>query len=82
MLMIASVTFIFAASDVAVQSADALYELGLFKGTGVKDDGTPEYSLDKTMTRQEAITMLVRLLGKENEAISQNIYMPFTDVDA
>ena len=45
--------------------ADELYDLGLFKGTGTDANGNPEYSLDAAPTRAEAVTMLVRLLGKE-----------------
>ena len=62
--------------------ANALYEFGLFNGTGVAEDGTPIYSLDKSSTRQEAVVMLVRLLGKENEANHCTTKHPFTDVDA
>lgn len=70
----------FAASDKATQAADALYELGLFKGTGTNADGTPIYDLDKTPTRNQAIIMLVRLLGKEEEALAGTWSIPFTDV--
>ena len=41
-----------------------LNELGLFNGVGTKADGTPNYNLDAKPTRDEAITMLVRLIGK------------------
>lgn len=34
------------------------------------------------MTRSEAVTMLVRLLGRENEALSGKWETPFTDVPA
>jgi hypothetical protein len=71
---------LFAASPSAIQSANTLYTLGLFKGTGVNADGTPIYDLDRAPTRHEAITMLVRLLGKENEAVSKKWDIPFTDV--
>lgn len=55
--------------------ADALAELGLFKGT---DNG---YELDGTLTREQAATMLVRLLGKEDEALLSSAEKhPFTDV--
>ena len=54
--------------------ADALNQMGLFKGT---ETG---YELDRTPTRGEAATMLVRLLGKETEAIEKNYQTPFTDV--
>lgn len=73
-----------ASADVsaAVRAADSLYELGLFQGTGTDADGKPVYELDRAPTRNEAITMLVRLLGKEAEATSGVWNMPFTDVAA
>ena len=69
-----------AASDEATEAAEALYELGLFKGTGTNPDGTPIFDLDKTPTRNQAIIMLVRLLGKEEEALAGTWEIPFTDV--
>ena len=71
----------FAASDEAVQAANALHTLGLFNGTGKDANGNPIYDLDRQPTRQEAITMLVRLLGKEKEATSKTWKTIFTDVD-
>ena len=56
--------------------------MGLFRGVGALEDGTPNFALDRTLTRQEAVTMLVRLLGKEQEAFSKTWEMPFTDVAA
>lgn len=70
----------FAADDEATNAADALYSLGLFSGTGTNADGTPIYDLDRAPTRQEAITMLVGLLGKKEEALAGNWDIPFTDV--
>ncbi|MDY3282355.1 S-layer homology domain-containing protein [Dysosmobacter sp.] len=70
----------FAASDEATAAAEALYELGLFKGTGTNSDGTPIFDLDKTPTRNQAIIMLIRLLGKEEEALEGTWSIPFTDV--
>ena len=67
-MIISLVPFAAAASDEATEAAEALYELGLFKGTGTNPDGTPIFDLDKTPTRNQAIIMLVRLLGKEEEA--------------
>lgn len=61
--------------------ADELYDLGLFKGTGTDANGNPEYSLDAAPTRAEAVTMLVRLLGKETEAQEGTWEVPFTDLD-
>lgn len=44
--------------------ADELYELGLFRGT---ENG---YELDEHFTRAQGATMLVRLLGEEEKALS------------
>lgn len=54
--------------------ADFLNTLGLFHGTG------QGYELNRSMNRCEAGTMLVRLLGKEAEALEENNDHPFTDV--
>lgn len=70
-----------AAGSEAIAAANTLYSYGLFKGTGVNSDGTPIYDLDRVPTRQEAIIMLVRLLGKEGEALSGSFSHPFIDVD-
>lgn len=70
----------FAASDAAQKDAQALYDLGLFQGTGNNADGTPNFDLDRTPTRAEAVTMLVRLLGKDAEATAGSWTTPFTDV--
>ena len=56
--------------------AEELQELGLFLGT---DEG---FALDKTLTREQAATMLVRLLGKEKEAAAESYTAQFTDVAA
>lgn len=70
-----------AATPVGAQdSAQLLYNLGLFRGTGVNADGTPQFDLDRAPTRAEAITILVRLLGKEAEAMAKTWSIPFTDV--
>jgi len=69
-----------AASEEATEAAEALYELGLFRGTGTNADGTPIFDLDKVPTRNQAIIMMVRLLGKEEEALAGDWNLPFTDV--
>lgn len=56
------------------KSAEALHSLGLLQGT---DKG---YEPNKTLTRAEAVTMIVRLLGKEKYALSVKWEIPFTDV--
>lgn len=64
----------------AQSDAELLYNLGLFKGTGTNADGSPQFSLDRAPTRAEAVTILVRLLGKEQEAQAGSWNIPFTDV--
>lgn len=81
-LLVATAPCAFAADANATQAANRLYTLGLFSGTGKNADGTPIFELDRMPTRQEAITMLVRLLGKEDEANAGSWTTPFTDVDA
>jgi len=61
-------------------AAEMLYTLGLFKGTGVNPDGTPIFDLDKAPTRDQGLIMLIRLLGKEQEALAGTWDIPFTDV--
>ncbi len=57
--------------------AERLKGLGLFKGVSETD-----FALDRAPTRTEALVMLVRVLGKENEALSKVRKHPFTDVPA
>ncbi|PKM51172.1 MAG: hypothetical protein CVV02_08480 [Firmicutes bacterium HGW-Firmicutes-7] len=54
--------------------ADYLNEMGLFQGTG------QGYDLESAATRSQAAVMVVRLLGKEKEALSMNYQHPFLDV--
>ncbi len=58
----------------STKNADALFSLGLFKGTGAS------YELDATPTRAQGITMLIRLLGEENAALSSDATLSFQDV--
>ncbi len=81
-LLLAMIPAAYAAQTEATEAADTLYELGLFKGTGTDADGKPVFDLDRAPTRAEAVTMLVRLLGKESEAKSGSWTTPFTDVAA
>ncbi len=58
----------------ATQKADMLNAIELFRGT---ENG---YELEKPLTRMEALIMLIRLSGKENEALYGEEYAhPFTD---
>lgn len=73
-MLVATPITAFAASADAQNAAEKLSELGLFKGTG------KGYDLDREPTRQEAVVMLVRLLGKEADAKSETWVHPFNDV--
>ena len=63
------------ASDIIQQeSAQALFDLGLFKGT---DKG---FELDRSLTRVEGAVMLTRYLGGEAQALAGSFQSPFTDL--
>jgi len=55
-------------------AAEALWNDGLFLGSG------DTFDLDKPLTRAAGITMIVRLLGKEKDAIAKSYKTPFNDV--
>lgn len=57
-----------------------LNTLGLFQGTQVNADGSTNFELNRAPTRVEALVMLIRLLGKETEALDGSWTHPFTDV--
>lgn len=57
--------------------ADDLKALGLFKGVS-----ETEYELNRAPTRAEAVTMLVRLLGMEGQALDGTWAHPFSDIPA
>ena len=56
--------------------ADALYNMGLFQGTDLG------YELDQPATRIQALIMLIRLMGQEDEALASNYEFPYHDVPA
>ena len=64
----------------AEEAAWELYSMGLFNGTGTDEQGQPVFELERAPTRHEAVTMLVRLLGKEEEAKAGSWTIPFLDV--
>lgn len=65
----------------AQQAAEHLYCLGLLDGAGTGSDGMPNFNLGGTMTRGEAITMVVRLTGGKEAALTGGNTHPFADVD-
>lgn len=76
-MTVASVPAVSAAWDTSYEEALAqdLKELGIFQG--VSDT---EFDLERAPTRVEALVMLIRLLGKDKEALTQDWSHPFSDV--
>ena len=75
-LTIFPVTSLASEANTAEEKAQALYELGLFYGKGSNSDGTPNFALQDSATRNEAATMLIRLMGQESKAKSQLVAVP------
>ena len=70
---------VYAQRDVSYEEirAQELKELGLFLGVSDTD-----FALDRAPSRMEAVVMLIRILGREDEALSGTWKHPFTDVPA
>lgn len=79
-LLCSAVPAALAAETSGQTAAEALYTLGLFRGTGTDAKGQPVFELDRAPTRYEALVMLVRLLGKEAEALAGSWETSFSDV--
>lgn len=62
--------------------ATRLETLELFLGVGEKEDGSTDFALDRAPNRAEALTMLVRAMGKESESNAMTGRHPFSDVPA
>ncbi len=75
MLLTLSVPIYAANMTEAESQASALKQLGLFKGVSDTD-----FDLGRAPTRTEALAMLIRVLGKEAEALNGDWSHPFTDV--
>ena len=80
-LMLSGVFATAVGASPAQTGAEELYGLGLFLGTGTDPEGNPVFGLEESATRQQAIVMLIRLLGLEDEALGGGHSHPFTDVD-
>ena len=73
-LTLASAVTATSASLTQEQEATILRDLGLFAGTN------KGFELDRAPTRTEAVVLLLRMLGKEQEAKDGNFKHPFKDV--
>lgn len=58
------------------RAAQSLYGLGLFLGTDIG------FELSRAPKRSEALVIMIRLLGKEAEALSGGTATPFADIPA
>jgi hypothetical protein len=52
----------------------------MLAGTGTNPDGSINFELSASINRAQAVTLIVNLLGKYEEATSQTWTTPFTDV--
>ena len=64
----------------ATKIADKLYAEGLFLGYGKDSNGKPIYGLEDSATRSQAVVMMVRIMGKTEEANNAEYSVPFVDV--
>lgn len=69
-------------SVINLSPAEKLNLLGLMNGYGTLPDGSIDFGLADTITRQEALALLVRTLGHGDESSSNTYAMPFTDVSS
>lgn len=64
-------------------AAEELCQLGLLRGKGSAADGGPDFALTEVCTRQEALVLVLRLLGREGEITAGDAAAhPFPDVAA
>ncbi|MBQ7254946.1 MAG: hypothetical protein IJS31_01700 [Oscillospiraceae bacterium] len=69
-----------ATDDQAWCSAECLHSMGIINGIGQDSAGQPLYQLGRPITREEAITVIVRLIGAEKDALEGAWDIPFEDV--
>ncbi len=63
-------------------AARALDEMGIIEGVGSDPTGRISYGHDQFLTREEALAISIRLLGKEEEALKGDWSSPFSDYSA
>lgn len=62
----------------SINAAGMMDHYGFFKGVGYNEDGTPDYNVHGALTREQAITLIVRMMEREENLKSFNC--PFNDV--
>ena len=70
-----------AADDDTLTIAKELNRQGLLSGVSIDADGNPIFGLEQHLTRQQAATLLVKLLGAADEAMNGTWENGFTDVE-
>jgi subtilisin family serine protease len=71
---------IYGIRDAGQMLADELYLIGLVAGVGKDEEGNPAYELDRPLARIEAVSLILRLMGVEDEASRYTGPNPFQDV--
>lgn len=61
-------------------AARRLYDLGLLRGQGTLPNGEPDLALEETLSRAEAVVLLMRLLGLEEQVFTSTATAPFEDL--
>ena len=62
----------------AINAAGMMDHYGFFKGVGYNEDGTPDYNVHGALTREQAITLIVRMMEREDNLKGYDC--PFNDV--
>ncbi len=79
-MLVIFATNVYAKTEAEQRAAEMLYNSDIIKGTGVDDNGTIDFSLDTGITRAETVTILIRLLGEEENALKESNQSIFKDV--
>ena len=80
LLLLLSLPAFALAESTELAAAEHLHELGLLQGYGTDEEGNVNYGLERLPSRAEALVMLIRLLGEEEEAKACTAETPFTDI--
>ncbi|MCL2391930.1 MAG: hypothetical protein FWC66_04890 [Oscillospiraceae bacterium] len=64
----------------AMKAAQTLFDLGLFRGTGIDAEDNPIFSLEDQATRIQGLIMFLRFIGAYDRALDGDYDSPFEDV--
>ena len=71
-----------AEEDKAWCAAWCLNRMDLIRGVSQDEHQPPDFALGRELTREEALAIVIRLTGAEEEAYQGNWATPFTDVSS